>query len=120
MEKGTVKEGEMLLDYDEVEIRPEGAPGRFILIVMGHTRHAPVEVRLAPRTYVRQPKYWKIKVLGRSPGIVRYVLTPYTARLALAHCTGSKGIEIVGATRSERRLVPPRATKRTTRRAKTR
>jgi hypothetical protein len=119
MKKGIVRRGETLLDYDEVQIRPEGAAGHFVLTVIGYTRHAPVEVRLSPQTYVRRPKYWKIKVLGKSPKIVLEVLTTYTATLALARCTGTKGIEIIGIARSERKLVPPRAAKRTTRRANT-
>jgi hypothetical protein len=66
-----------------------------------------MEVELAPLVYIRQPEYWEIEVLGRLSGIGLPALAPYTAALRLAGVTGTKGVEVVGATRRARFDVPP-------------
>jgi hypothetical protein len=67
-----------------------------------------MEVVLSPVTYIRQPEYWEIDVLGCMRTIGMPVLTPYTATLRLGSTIGTKGIEVVGATRSVRIDVPAR------------
>jgi hypothetical protein len=64
-------------------------------------------VELSPLVFVRRPEYWEIEVLGRLPGIGLPALAPYTVSLRLAGVTGTKGIEVVGATRRARFDVPP-------------
>jgi hypothetical protein len=57
-------------------------------------------------TYIRQPEYWEIEVQGCMRGLGLPVLTPYTATLRLGSTIGTMGVEVVGATRSQRIDVP--------------
>jgi hypothetical protein len=83
--------------------------GAAVLVVSGRKPYANMEVGLEPRVYVQQPEYWAIEVIGRLPGGIGLpVFTPYTVSLPLTGITGTKGIEIVGANRSERRDLRPR------------
>jgi hypothetical protein len=97
-----------LLDFDKVEVRPGFVPRTFILIVSGTKPYANMSVDLRPLTYVRQPEYWGIEVVGCLPGFGLPVVAPYTASLPLDGVTGRRGIEVIGATRSEKLDVPPR------------
>jgi hypothetical protein len=67
-----------------------------------------MEVDLTPLVYIRQPEFWGIEVIGRLPGGIGLPTTaPYTASLPLNGITGTKGVEVIGATRSEKISVPP-------------
>ena len=57
-----------LLDFDKVEVRPGVVPRTFILIVSGTKPYANMTVDLRPLTYVQQPEYWGIEVVGCLPG----------------------------------------------------
>ena len=82
----------------------ESLPPQFILTVSGEKPYANMEVELSPLIYIQRPEYWGIEVVGHLPGGIRLpVMTPYTVSLPLAGLLGTKGIEIIGATRSERR-----------------
>jgi hypothetical protein len=98
------------LDFDEAHLLPLNGGGRlgYLLAVSGTKPYMNMDVELVPVTYVRYPEYWMIEVVGslRGPGLP--ALAPYTACLALAATVGSRGIEVVGATRRERFDVPPR------------
>lgn len=65
-------------------------------------------VELRPLTYIRQPEFWGIEVVGFLPGFGLPVVAPYTVSLPLDGVTGRRGIEVLGATRSEKIEVPPR------------
>jgi hypothetical protein len=97
-----------LLDFDKVEVRPGFVPRTFILIVSGTKPYANMSVDLRPLTYVQQPEYWGIEVVGCLPGFGLPVVAPYTVSLPLDGVTGRRGIEVIGATRSEKLDVPPR------------
>src|SRR5215208_2982347 len=82
----------------------ESLPPQFILTVSGEKPYANMEVELSPLIYIQRPEYWGIEVVGHLPGGIRLpVMTPYTVSLPQAGLLGTKGIEIIGATRSERR-----------------
>jgi hypothetical protein len=97
-----------LLDFDKAEVRPGLVPRTFILIVSGTKPYANMSVELRPLTYVQQPEYWGIEVVGCLPGFGLPVVAPYTASLPLDGVTGRRGIEVLGATRREKLEVPPR------------
>lgn len=97
-----------LIDFREAEVRPGIVNGTYILIVRGTKPYLNMEVTLIPLVYVRQPEYWGIEVTGCLPGGIGLPATePYTATLALNGIIGTKGIEVIGATRSEEIPVPP-------------
>jgi hypothetical protein len=61
-----------------------------------------MEVTLRPRVYIQQPEYWGIEVVGCLPGFGIPVMTPFTVSIRLAGLMGTEGIEVIGATRSEK------------------
>jgi hypothetical protein len=95
------------LDFDEAQvIALRSFPPQFILRVSGTKPYATMDVELVPFVYVRQPDYWEIEVVGslRTPGVP--VAAPYAVSLPLAGRLGTRGIEVVGANRSQRIDVP--------------
>jgi hypothetical protein len=108
-----------LIDFDRVEVLTlESFPPQFVLVVSGTKPFLNMEVSLVPLIFVRQPDYWGIEVVGRLPGGIGLpVLAPYRVSLALAGNIGTKGIEVIGASRThrvdvpeEREVEPPTAT----------
>jgi hypothetical protein len=96
------------LDFERAEVvAMKGDPPQFVLFVRGTKPYLNMQVELSPLVYVRQPEYWEIEVLGRLTGIGLPALAPYSVSLRLAGVTGSRGIEVVGATRRARFDVPP-------------
>ncbi len=94
-----------LIDFERVEIVTlESFPPQLVLVVSGTKPYFNMEVTLAPLMYVRQPEYWGIEVVGTLPGAIGLpALAPYQVSLPLAGIVGTKGIEVIGASRSERR-----------------
>jgi hypothetical protein len=96
------------LDFERAEVVAlESDPPQYVLFVRGTKPYLNMEVELSPLVYVRPPEYWEIEVLGRLRGIGLPALAPYTVSLRLAGVTGTKGVEVVGATRRARFDVPP-------------
>ncbi|MGZ9112552.1 MAG: hypothetical protein ACXW3X_16135 [Rhodoplanes sp.] len=92
-----------LLDFERARvITLESFPPQFILRVSGTKPYANMDVELVPLVYVRQPEYWEIEVVGSLRGIGLPALAPYTVSIPLAGILGTRGIEVVGATRRER------------------
>jgi hypothetical protein len=100
-----------LIDFEQASVvtdRPPAFPPQF-LMVSGRKPYANMWVDLVPLVYVKRPEYWGIEVVGRLPlgiglpseeahhGVTYDVTIPLYSGL-----TGTKGIEIIGATRSER------------------
>jgi hypothetical protein len=98
-----------LIDFEQAEVVTlESFPPRYLLVVRGTKPYLNMRVRLAPLTYIQQPEYWGIEVVGKlHGGIGLPVMTPYTASIHLDGITGTEGVEVLGATRSERLKVPP-------------
>jgi hypothetical protein len=99
-----------LIDFETAEVRPGFVTGTFILVVSGTKPYANMTVELRPLIYIRRPAYWGIEVVGCLPGFGLPALAPYTVALPLDGVTGTRGIEVLGATRSRRIAVPPRGT----------
>jgi hypothetical protein len=100
-----------LVDFERaVVITPMIYPPQPRLVVNGVT-NIPVEVILVPLVYVSQPSYWGIQVVA-SPGdggprpSQPIAAIPYAAELDLAGVTGTEGVEVIGATMTERLEVP--------------
>lgn len=92
-----------LLDFDHAAvITLRSFPPQFVLQVSGTKPFANMNVELVPLVYVRQPEYWEIEVVGSLRGIGLPSLAPYTVSLPLAGVIGTRGVEVVGATRRER------------------
>jgi hypothetical protein len=78
-----------------------------VLAVTGTTPYLNMDVALVPLVYIRQPDYWGIAVIGRPPGLGLPVQAPYTVSLRLSGSIGTRGIEVMGATRAQQLDVPP-------------
>jgi heat shock protein HslJ len=98
------------IDFDKavVESVPSTATTpSYRLTVVGTKPWLDQVVTLEPVTYVRQPEYWAIEVRACHPSEVGLPATgPYTATRDVSHTLGTQGIEVVGATRSQRIDVP--------------
>jgi hypothetical protein len=103
----TPEQTEAPIDFDQaVVISPMIYPPRPILVVSGRKSH-PMTVRLVPRTYIRRPEYWGIDVIGVTTAGPMPMITniPYLVDLDLEACTGTLGVEVVGATMTEQLAV---------------
>ena len=105
-------ESHKVLPISSYELRPGSQAGTWILVVRGHAPCLNTNVSLEPSIYVQQPEYWRIEVVGSTPGgICLTGVKEYTAVLPLAGTTGTKGIELVGRDGSEQIAVPPKHTR---------
>jgi hypothetical protein len=98
-----------LIDFERTEIVTlESFPPQFVLRVAGTKPFLNMEVELVPLVFIQQPEYWGIEVVGRlRSGIGLPVVTPYDVSIPLMGITGTRGVEVIGATRSERIEIPP-------------
>jgi hypothetical protein len=85
-------------------------PPQFILRVSGTKPFLNMEVELVPVVHIRQPEYWEIEVVGSLRGIGLPVLAPYAVSLPVTGFVGTKGIEVVGATKRQRFDLVPQQT----------
>lgn len=94
---------EQPIDFEYAEVVTlESFPPQLVLVVSGTKPYLNMEVTLRPVDFVQQPEYWTIEVIGRLPnGIGLPALAPYTAALRLEGTIGTKGVEVVGATRRQ-------------------
>lgn len=98
-----------VIDFDNVEISPGIVNDTWFVTVSGTKPFLNMSVRLTPLVYIRQPEYWGIEVVGFLPGYQRKGAVLYNSEpLPLDGIRGTKGIEIIGSTKSEKREVPPR------------
>ncbi|MEU6234892.1 hypothetical protein [Kitasatospora sp. NPDC047058] len=95
-----------IIDFDEAKVVPGIVPATFILVVSGTMPYLNMTVRLSPRVYVERPDYWGIEVVGSLSGIGLPATAPYTASLPLDGILGTRGIEVIGANRTEQIAVP--------------
>lgn len=96
-----------LINFTRAEIHPGFVPNTWILVVSGTKPYVNMTVRLSPLIYIRRPEFWEIEVIGSLPGIGLPMTAPYTVSLPLDGIIGTKGIEVVGATKRKRIVVPP-------------
>jgi len=92
-----------LVDFEEWELLEDFEPPNPSIIVSG-VLPFPMQVTIESRNIepIREPEYWPADVAGSYEGAVPEVETPYTARASVSHLKrGSKGIVLIGATRSQ-------------------
>jgi len=96
------------LNFERAEVLTlESDPPQYLLNVSGTKPHLNMEVELVPLTYIRQPEYWGIEVVGSLRGVGLPTPRRYTVSLPLTGFIGSQGIEVIGADRSGTIEVPP-------------
>ncbi|BEL08439.1 hypothetical protein Q0Z83_066300 [Actinoplanes sichuanensis] len=100
--------GEHLIDFERAEavtlmIYPPPPPK---LVVSGSKPWANMEVTLRPLTYIQQPEYWGIQVVGSMPAIGQPAIMPYVVELDLTGLIGTRGVEVIGADHTERIDIP--------------
>ena len=92
------------IDFDLIEVRqPER--GSRLLLVSGIKPWADLRVSLEPMAYRQLPDFWMIEVVGRLSASGLPALVDFCVALPLESFQGRLGIEIVGATKAERRLL---------------
>ncbi len=96
-----------LIDFETAKVVPGFINDTWILVVTGTKPYLNMKVELVPMIYIDRPEYWKIEIVGILPGIGLPALGPYATHLDLTGVTGTRGIELVGATKSLKIDVPP-------------
>ena len=88
--------------FDEAEVVGGFAGGHF-LIVRGEAPCVNMQVGLSPLIYIDCPEYWGIEVIGSLPGgFCLTAMKPFALTIPLAGITGSQGVEVLGADKSEK------------------
>jgi hypothetical protein len=93
------------LDFRKAVVVPGEAPGSLVLKVSGdkpRDARGGAPVRLTPLSYQAQPEFWKVEVLWDAAEANVPFVTPFSVSLSLDQVRGSKGIEVVGQTRSQK------------------
>jgi hypothetical protein len=93
------------VDFDWVSIEAATDDHSAVVSVGGIKHWLNLKIVLVPRCYQRRPEYWSIEVVGALPGYGVPAFVDYNVTLALDGIRGTQGIEIVGATKSERRIM---------------
>jgi hypothetical protein len=92
-----------LIEFERAEaISPRIYPPQIRLVVTGQKPWANMDVSLQPLTYIRQPEYWGIEVVGTMPPFGQPAIIPYAVELELAGFIGTAGVEVIGANRTEK------------------
>ena len=95
------------IDFNSVDINWYRGRGIYQLTVSGIKPYTNMEVSLSRQAYSSKPPYWRSVVVGCVKNfLVMPVPTPYYITVPLTEFVGTKGVEIVGASRSMRRNVP--------------
>lgn len=93
------------LDFRKAVVVPGETPGSLVLTVTGDKPRNALRgaaVKLQPLTYDSQPEYWKIEVLWDTANANVPIVTPFTVSIAVDQLRGTKGIEVVGQSRSQK------------------
>jgi hypothetical protein len=98
-----------LIDFERAEaialmIYP---PRPAVLVVSGRKPFANMQVSLNPLRYIKQPEYWGVEVVGCMPPTGQPAIIPYVVELDLTGIGGTSGVEVIGASHSERVEVAP-------------
>lgn len=96
------------VDFDFVEVRDSARlGGGRLLLVSGVKSWADLRVTLEPLSYRETPDFWAIEVVGRLTASGLPGLVDFCVALPLESIQGCKGVEVIGATKSERRVLTP-------------
>ena len=98
-----------LIEFENAAVYPGIVSETYFLVVNGNANCMNMRVRLEPLVYVRQPEYWGIEVVGcLAGGICLPAKRPFMEFIPLAGITGTKGVEVIGATHPQQIDVPPK------------
>jgi hypothetical protein len=91
------------VDFDSATVRPAPYPDMHVLTVSGNAPsggQSTLGAKLERAMYVVQPEYWQIWVYYDSQDAIFQTLAPYNVSLPIGGSKGTKGIEVIGATKS--------------------
>jgi hypothetical protein len=95
------------IDFSGVDIQWYAGRGVYQLTVTGVKPFMNMDVSLSQEAYNGRPAYWRMVVIGCvKNGLLMPLASPYYITLNLDQFVGSRGVEIVGASRKVRRDVP--------------
>ena len=97
------------INFKTAQVVPGFLPNTYFLVVSGTKPCINMYVHLSPLIYVKKPEYWGIEVLGTLTGPCLTAVAPYHTFIPLAGITGTKGVEVIGATISKKLPVPPKS-----------
>lgn len=96
-----------VIDFDSARVSTSPTmPAQHMLVVRGEKPYSNMEVKLNPLTYIQQPDYWGIEVVGCLSDMGLPALADYAVKLDLDGTMGTRGIEIIGANRAEKIDLP--------------
>lgn len=102
MESTKASQSTRVISFESAQVNG-GVAGGYFLTVSGEAPCLNMKVDLIPLIYIICPEYWEIEVVGTLPGgFCLEAMRPFTETIPLTGITGKKGIEVVGANRSER------------------
>ena len=94
------------IDFTGIDVEWYPARKTYQLTVTGVKPYTNMEVSLSHESHSGRPAYWRTVVVGCvKNGLVMPIPSPYYVSMTLDRFVGSKGVEIVGASRSIRRAV---------------
>jgi hypothetical protein len=95
------------IDFQNVDIQWYAGGGVYQLTVSGVKPYTNMEVSLSHEAYSGRPAYWRTVVVGCvKNGLLMPLAAPYYITMNLDRFVGTKGVEIIGASRAVRRAVP--------------
>jgi hypothetical protein len=95
------------IDFSDVDIQWYAGRGVYQLTVSGLRPFTNMEVSLSHEAYDGRPAYWRTVVIGCvKNGLLLPLAAPYYITMNLDQFVGTRGVEIVGASRAVRRAVP--------------
>lgn len=95
------------IDFSDIDIQWYAGRGVYQLTVSGMKPFTNMEVSLDHESYSGRPAYWRTMVIGCTKnGLLLPLAAPYYITMNLDRFVGTRGVEIVGASRAVRRAVP--------------
>jgi hypothetical protein len=98
------------VDFDTAVVRPGATSESYVLTVTGtlrRTGEASLGVKLVANIkYPTEPEYWEITVLWDEADAILIDVEPYKICVPLDGIRGSKGVEVIGKSKSLKINVP--------------
>src|SRR5262245_44003253 len=95
------------IDVNVIDIEWYAGRGVYELTVTGMKPFMNMDVSLSHEAYSGRPAYWRTVVIGCvKNGLLMPLASPYYITMNLDQFVGSRGVEIVGASRKVRRNIP--------------
>ena len=95
------------IDFNGIDIEWYAGRGVYQLTITGVKPYMNMDVSLSHEAYNGRPAYWRTVVIGCvKNGLLMPLASPYYITMNLDQFVGSRGVEIVGASRKVRRDIP--------------